>query len=300
MLRVAWHACYAHPLPEGHRFPMAKYEILPEQLLYEGTLEHAHFFEPGLLDEALLLKVHEAEYWQKLKTGQLSKHEERRTGFPYSMALVERERRIMQGTVECVDHALRHGVAMNIAGGTHHAYAGHGEGFCLLNDLALGAHYALANGLAQRVLIIDLDVHQGNGTASLFADDPRVFTFSMHGAKNYPMKKEQSDLDEALPDGCDDSSYLSRLRALLPDVFERFQPDFAFFQTGVDVLEEDKLGRLALSVYGCKQRDQVVFDLCKQNKVPVVCAMGGGYAPNLRTIVEAHANTFRLAQEIYF
>lgn len=300
MLKVAWHPCYAHPLPEGHRFPMAKYELLPEQLRYEGTLDEAHFFEPTLLPEERILRVHSNAYWKKLRDGTLSKSEERRTGFPYSKQLIERERIIMQGTVECTAYAKQHGVAMNIAGGTHHAYADHGEGFCLLNDLALGAMHVLDSGVARRVLIIDLDVHQGNGTAALFENDDRVFTFSMHGEKNYPMKKEKSDLDLGLPDGCNDAAYLQQLRNTLPRIFDAFEPDFAFFQTGVDVLEEDKLGRLGLSVYGCKERDRTVFELCKASNVPVVCAMGGGYSPNIKTIVEAHANTFRLAQEIYF
>ncbi len=300
MLKVAWHTSYAHPLPDGHRFPMAKYELLPEQLRYEGTLTGANFFEPDILPEESIVRVHAPEYWEKLRTGTLTKAEERRTGFPFSHALVERERTIVQGTVECTAFAQEFGVAMNIAGGTHHAYADHGEGFCLLNDLALGAMHVLNSGMAKRVLIIDLDVHQGNGTAALFADNPRVFSFSMHGEKNYPMKKEASDLDVALPDGCNDAAYLAQLNASLPRIIEAFEPDFAFFQTGVDVLEEDKLGRLSLSLWGCKERDRIVFERCKANNIPLVCAMGGGYSPNIKTIVEAHANTFRLAQEIYF
>jgi acetoin utilization deacetylase AcuC-like enzyme len=279
---------------------MAKYELLPEQLRYEGTLTEAHFFEPGSLPEDRIVRVHSSDYWDKLRTGTLSPSEERRTGFPFSHALVARERTIMQGTVECTSFAKSYGVAMNIAGGTHHAYADHGEGFCLLNDLALGAQHVLDTAMAKRVLIIDLDVHQGNGTAALFANDDRVFTFSMHGEKNYPMKKEKSDLDVGLADGCTDAAYLAQLCASLPRIIDAFEPDFAFFQTGVDVLEEDKLGRLSLSLYGCKERDRIVFEHCKRNAIPVVSAMGGGYSPNIKTIVEAHANTFRLAQEIYF
>lgn len=279
---------------------MAKYELLPEQLRYEGTLTEAHFFEPGSLPDDRIIRVHSPEYWNKLRTGTLSASEERRTGFPFSHALVARERTIMQGTVECATFAKTFGIAMNIAGGTHHAYADHGEGFCLLNDLALGAQHVLDTAVAKRVLIIDLDVHQGNGTAALFANDNRVFTFSMHGEKNYPMRKEKSDVDVGLADGCNDTAYLTHLRETLPRIVDAFEPDFAFFQSGVDVLEEDKLGRLSLSLYGCKERDRIVLEHCKRNAIPVVCAMGGGYSPNIKTIVEAHANTFRMAQEIYF
>lgn len=300
MLKVAWHTDYAHPLPDGHRFPMAKYELLPEQLCYEGTLTSDHLFCPTLLPEDRIVRTHDPEYWNKLKHIQLSRIEERRTGFPLSEALVRRERRIMQGTIECTQHAHQHGIAMNVAGGTHHAFSNRGEGFCLLNDLALGAMHVLDNGLGAKVLIIDLDVHQGNGTASLFRGDDRVFTFSMHGEKNYPMHKELGDLDIGMPDQTDDRLYLSTLREALPRIIDLTEPDFAFFQSGVDVLAEDKLGRLALSLRGCRERDKVVMEACIGNNIPLVCAMGGGYAPDVRVIVEAHANTFRMAQELYF
>lgn len=300
MLKVAWHPCYAHPLPDGHRFPMEKYNLLPEQLLYEGTLSSVNFFEPEMLDEASALSVHSEDYWQKLSNGSLTRAEERRTGFPFSDALFKRERHIMQGTLTCTHFALQHGIAMNIAGGTHHAYRAHGEGFCLLNDLAIAAMHLLKHKRAHRILMIDLDVHQGNGTAAIFANDERVFTFSMHGAKNYPMHKEPSDLDIGLPDGVNDRFYLNELGNVLPAIIDRHQPDFAFFQTGVDVLEHDKLGRLSLTLNGCRERDLMVLELCKNNNIPLVCAMGGGYSPDIRHIIEAHANTFRLAQELFF
>lgn len=300
MLKIAWHPEYAHPLPDGHRFPMEKYELLPEQMLHEGSVTESSFFAPELLDEASIIKTHDPDYWQKLRELNLSRKEERRTGFPLSEALVTRERRIMRGTIECALHAMNDGVSLNIAGGTHHAYTDRGEGFCLLNDIALGARYLLDHRLASKVLVVDLDVHQGNGTAEIFAGDDQVFTFSMHGDKNYPMHKEQSDLDIPLADGTDDEHYLSILRETLPRLLDLTEPDFVFFQTGVDVLESDKLGRLALTVQGCRERDRIVFERCKKNEVPVACAMGGGYSKDIRIIVEAHANTFRLAQEIYF
>lgn len=279
---------------------MEKYELLPEQLIHEGTITESNLFAPSLLDEASILRVHDEEYWLKLKEQRLSRKEERRTGFPLSQQLVEREIRIMQGTVDCVHHAFEHGVAMNIAGGTHHAYTDHGEGFCLLNDLALAARNALLQGKVKRILFVDLDVHQGNGSAEIFEEDESVFTFSMHGAKNYPMHKEESDLDIPLPDGTDDNHYLSLLKETLPRLFDMVEPDLICFQTGVDVLESDQLGRLGMTIDGCRERDRIVLERCHENNVPVICAMGGGYSKDIRLIVEAHANTFRLAQEIYF
>jgi acetoin utilization deacetylase AcuC-like enzyme len=189
---------------------------------------------------------------------------------------------------------------MNIAGGTHHAFTNKGEGFCLLNDMAIAARYLLAKGLAQRILIVDLDVHQGNGTAQIFQHDNRVFTFSMHGAHNYPLLKERSDLDIGLPDHTRDNFYLSVLKTNLNNLVDQVTPDFIFYQAGVDILATDKLGRLSVSREGCKQRDRMVLNVAKENKIPIVVSMGGGYAHDFRDIIEAHANTFRLAQEIFF
>lgn len=300
MLKIAFDPIYHHPLPEGHRFPMAKYSLLPEQLLYEGTCEAANFFKPGLISEEQILRTHTPEYWEKLKQLKLSKAEERKTGFPLSQQLVDRERRIAQGSIECCHYALEFGISLNIAGGTHHAYTNRGEGFCLLNDIALAAHYLLDRKLANRILVLDLDVHQGNGTAEIMAKEERVFTFSMHGAKNYPLHKEKSDLDIALPDGIEDSAYLEILSKNLGAVLESFQPDFIFFQSGVDVLKTDKLGRLGLSIAGCKERDRLVLESAKAQHIPLVACMGGGYSERLADIVEAHANTYRLAQGIFF
>ncbi|GAB4131557.1 MAG: histone deacetylase [Raineya sp.] len=300
MLQVAWHQNYAHPLPEGHRFPMVKYELIPQQLLYEGSLQVKNFFAPKSLAEAELLLTHRAYYWEKLKNLALSPSEVRKTGFPLSAALVEREITIAQGTIDCAVFAKQYGVAMNIAGGTHHAFTDRGEGFCLLNDVAIAANYLLKHRLAQKILVVDLDVHQGNGTAEIFRENPSVFTFSMHGEKNYPLHKEKSDLDIPLPDGINDTDYLKILYENLPKLIDTQEPDFIFYISGVDILQNDKLGRLGVSLQGCKQRDRFVLETCKKNQIPIAISMGGGYSEKLADIVEAHSNTFRLAQEIYF
>ena len=300
MLPIAFAPCYAHALPAGHRFPMLKYELLPEQLLREGTATAADFFVAQPPPAADVLRVHDAGYYQRLRLGQLTRPEERATGFPWSAALFEREITILGGTIEAARLALVHGVAFNIAGGTHHAFRARGEGFCLLNDQAAAAAWLLANVPAVRkVLIVDLDVHQGNGTAAIFAAEPRVFTFSMHGARNYPARKEQSDLDLPLPDGTDDATYLKLLSETLPRLLDEQQPDFVFYLAGVDVLATDKLGHLALSRDGCRQRDELVLSRCQRHGLPVVVCMGGGYSERIADIVEAHANTYRVAAGLF-
>jgi acetoin utilization deacetylase AcuC-like enzyme len=300
MLKIAWTPLYAHPLPQGHRFPMAKYDKLPELLLTEGTISPGNLFAPKPIERDVLLMTHQAAYLDKLDSLLLTKHEERRTGFPLSAQLVEREKVILQGTIDCCEFALQHGVAMNIAGGTHHAYAEHGEGFCLLNDLAVSSNWLLHTGQVKRILVVDLDVHQGNGTAALLTDHNKVFTLSFHGANNYPMHKERSALDVPLPDGTNDGDYLAKLETILPKLIDDFKPDFVHFQSGVDVLATDKLGRLSLTAEGCLQRDAFVLQTLKSRCIPVVCTMGGGYSEDLAQIVDAHANTFRLAQEVFF
>jgi acetoin utilization deacetylase AcuC-like enzyme len=300
MLKIAWAPTYVLPLPPNHRFPMSKYEILPQQLLYEGTIHAGNLFEPQPLAEDTIIKTHTRDYWQRLKNLQLTPKEVRRIGFPLTPELVKREITIAQGTVDCALFALEFGVAMNIAGGTHHAFTGQGEGFCLLNDIAIAVHYLLDQQKANKILVVDLDVHQGNGTAEIFSGDDRVFTFSMHGANNYPLHKEVSDLDIGLLDHTNDTFYLKTLESNLNNLLESVQPDFIFFQSGVDILDTDKLGRLSVTREGCKQRDKIVLTAAKQNKIPLVASMGGGYSPNLRDIIEAHANTYRLAQEIFF
>lgn len=295
MVHIAYDPIYAHPLPEGHRFPMLKYELIPGQLLHEGSISADAIFSPGLCPDEVVLLTHDAGYLADLKNLALTPQHIRRIGFPLSAQLVERELRITQGTIDCCHYALQHGVALNVAGGTHHAFAQRGEGFCLLNDMAVAANYLLHKGLARQVAIIDLDVHQGNGTAKLFEHEPRVFTFSMHGGHNYPFVKEKSDLDVPLPDGTGDAEYLALLQQHLAFIQHEVKPDFVFFLSGVDVLATDKFGKLKLSKQGCKKRDAMVFEYCKAQGLPCVVAMGGGYSPDVRDIVEAHCNTFRLA-----
>ncbi|MFY8003602.1 MAG: histone deacetylase [Chitinophagaceae bacterium] len=299
MVKVAFHPIYAHPLPEGHRFPMLKYELIPEQLLYEGSFQPHQFFEPAVCDDAIVLTTHTEDYVNKLKTLSLSPSEQRKIGFPQSAKLMEREWMITQGTIDCALNALKHQCALNIAGGTHHAFADRGEGFCLLNDMAVASNYLLKNNICKKVLIIDLDVHQGNGTAKIFANNNRVFTFSMHGAHNYPFHKEQSDLDIPLPDGINTDDYLELLKTNLPKIIESFQPDFVFYLSGVDILETDKFGKLKVTLDGCKQRDTYVFETLAKYQIPVAVAMGGGYSADVKIIVEAHCNTYRVANDIF-
>lgn len=298
-LYIAYDPVYAHPLPEGHRFPMAKYQLIPEQLLYEGTISKDHLFSPAVCPDDVVLLTHSKQYLDQLKDQTLSEKEQRRIGFPQSPRLTLRELRIAQGTIDCYHHALENGVSLNVAGGTHHAFRDRGEGFCLLNDFAVAARYLLQQQLAKQVLIIDLDVHQGNGTARIFEKEPRVFTFSMHGRNNYPFHKEKSDWDVELPDGMKDEAYLSLLSRALDRLLQKTNPDFVFYLSGVDILETDKFGRLKITLQGCKQRDEMVFRKIKQKNIPCAVAMGGGYSPQLRTLVEAHCNTFRAAKEIF-
>ncbi|WP_421765328.1 histone deacetylase [Ekhidna sp.] len=300
MLKVAWSEIYNHPLPDGHRFPMEKYDLLPEQLLHEGTIKQNNLFAPRELTTEEILAVHESSYWKKLQTLDFTRQEERRSGFPITKELVKREVTINAGTIQCADYALSYGVAMNIAGGTHHAFTDRAEGFCLLNDIAIASRYLIDSNKAKQILVVDLDVHQGNGTAEIFKNETKVFTFSMHGEHNYPLQKEQSDLDVPLKDGTDDSTYLNLLDNHLKKLLDEVQPDFIFFQSGVDVLATDKLGRLGLSINGCRSRDKLVLSEAKRHQIPIVASMGGGYSKEIKDILEAHANTYRLAQELFF
>ena len=300
MLKIANHPIYNHPLKEGHRFPMEKYTLLPQQLLFEGTCARDHFFEPEIPNNKHFFTVHEPDYFFDLLNITLSQKEARKIGFPLSEVLIEREMIIADGTIKASEFALQNGIAMNIAGGTHHAFSNRGEAFCMLNDQAVGAKYLQSKKLAEKILIVDLDVHQGNGTAEIFQNDVAIFTFSMHGKNNYPFKKENSDLDIALENNTKDDEYLSILKEILPKLINQEKPDFIYYLCGVDVLETDKLGKLGMSVTGCKERDRFVLQTCFDNQISVMCSMGGGYSPEIKTIVEAHANTFRLAQEIYF
>ena len=300
MLKIAFDKSYKHPLDENHRFPMIKYDLIPEQLLRENTCNQENFFSPSLLEDNLALLTHCENYYKRLSSLLLTKKEIRPIGFPMSRELVYREKKISMGTIECVDFSIKNGISMNIAGGTHHAFRDKGEAFCMLNDQAIAANYLLENNKVNKILIVDLDVHQGNGTASIFNENKNVFTLSFHGKKNYPFKKEISDLDVDFPDKTDDKFYLSKLNNILPKVIDEFEPDFIFYLAGVDVLDNDKLGRLSMTIKGCKERDKFVLKLAKKNNIPIQISMGGGYSVNIKDILEAHSNTYRLAQEIFF
>jgi acetoin utilization deacetylase AcuC-like enzyme len=300
MLKIAYDPIYAHPLPKGHRFPMLKYELIPAQLLHEGLITQDNLFSPNELNDETILLTHDTTYYQALKQLTLPAKEQRRIGFPLTARLVEREHRIAQGTIDACRFAQQYGVAFNVAGGTHHAGTNWGEGFCMLNDQAIAANWLLKNTLAQSILIIDLDVHQGNGTSQIFENEPRVFTFSMHGANNFPYRKEQSDLDIPLQDGVSGNEFLSILKDTLPNLIAQQKPDFIFYLAGVDVLGTDKLGKLSLTIDECKERDRFIFEQCVKHGIPVQVSMGGGYSPQLKDIVDAHCNTYRVADELYF
>ena len=294
---ISYHPIYNHPVPDNHRFPMQKYALLPQQLLHEGIAEPTDFHLPSKVSLETLCLAHTPDYVHKFVRLQLSHKEALPIGFVQNQQLVDRELTLVQGTIEAALWALHAAeVGFNIAGGTHHAFSDRGEGFCMLNDQAVASAYLLAHTAVRKVLIIDLDVHQGNGTAEIFRHDPRVFTFSMHAEGNYPFVKEQSDRDIALPTGTTDAAYLSILTSVLPEIITAHQPDFVFYQSGVDVLSSDKLGKLSLSVQGCADRDRFVFNLCRQYHLPVQCSMGGGYSPQLSAILRAHTNTFMMSQ----
>lgn len=299
MIPIAFDPIYVLPLPENHRFPMEKYDLLPKQLVHEGTCAPEDFFSPQAIDDQIVKVIHQKEYVDRLRHMKLDLSEVRKIGFPISQQLVEREFIIAGGTIEGALKSLESGISFNIAGGTHHAHSSHGEAFCMLNDQAIAARYLLDHQHAKKVLIIDLDVHQGNGTAEIFKKEERVFTFSMHGKKNYPFRKENSDWDIALEDQTGDEVYLNLLNDTLPRLFGRVDPDFVFYLSGVDVVDTDRLGRLGLSIEGCKKRDEQVLKFCQKRSLPVQCSMGGGYSKDIKLIIEAHANTYRVAQQIF-
>jgi len=299
LLKIAYHTQYVHPVREGHRFPMLKYELIPEQLCYEGLVSAVNFFEPEMVDFETAALAHDVDYLRRLFDLELDAKMVRRIGFPLTQKLVDRERYLVDGTLKSALFALDYGISFNVAGGTHHAGRDFGEGFCLMNDQAIAAAYLLEQGLATRVLIIDLDVHQGNGTAHIFEEVSSVYTFSMHGDKNFPFIKERSDRDIALEDGILDEQYLQLLGENLAFVFETVNPDFVFYQAGVDILSSDKLGKLKVSAAGCRERDRMVLESCNVRKVPVQVSMGGGYSTQIRDIVNAHVETYRAAIAIF-
>ena len=290
MLKIAHDIIYRHPLDKNHRFPMEKYDLIPIKLIKEKTCSPNNFFVPKNLSDQNVLTTHQKEYYEKLCSLSLSKKEIRPIGFPMSRELITREKKIAQGTIECSDFSINNGISMNIAGGTHHAFYDKGEGFCMLNDQAIAANYLLNNSFIKKILIIDLDVHQGNGTASIFKNNPNVFTLSFHGQKNYPFRKENSDLDFGFDDFTNDAFYLKKLKEIIPRVIDNFQPDFIYYLAGVDVLKNDKLGRLSLTIKGCLERDRFILNNCKKNNIPVQVSMGGGYSINIEEIIETHCN----------
>jgi acetoin utilization deacetylase AcuC-like enzyme len=278
---------------------MLKYELLPQQLLYEGTATESDFFEPEICDLKSVLAIHKQSYVTDLLQLTLDPKAARKIGFPLSKELIERELRIAQGTITGAQKSFETKVSFNIAGGTHHAYSTHGEAFCLLNDQAIAAQFLIDTKLAKKILIIDLDVHQGNGTAEIFQNNSNVFTFSTHGKTNYPFKKETSDLDIAFNDNTNDDEFLRTISTVIPKLIETQKPDFIFYLAGVDILASDKLGKLGCSLEGCKKRDELVFEFCSQYQIPLQVSMGGGYSPDIKTIIEAHANTYRVAKNIF-
>ena len=293
MLKIAFDKKYVLPLPEGHRFPMLKYELIPDQLLYEGLVSKEQFFSPKKIKENWVEKAHDKKYIQNLNSLTLTKSEIRKTGFPLTKELVEREYMITEGSRQCVDYAMEFGAAANIAGGTHHAFRNRGEGFCLFNDVAVASYYAIEKFQMNQILVIDLDVHQGNGTASIFREENRVYTFSMHCKKNYPFKKEISDLDVELDDGVKDVEYLKILEQSIKKLDSTLKPNLIFYISGVDILSTDKLGRLKVSREGCKKRDEMIYEFAQKKNIPIVTSMGGGYSEKIYDIVEAHCNTYK-------
>ena len=286
------------PLPEGHRFPMGKYSMLREKVLACQLIPPEYLVIPEAASDEQILRVHSETYLERVKTGTLSEREIRRIGFPWSPEMVERSRRSVGGTIQACRAALGDSISANLAGGTHHAYPDHGEGFCVFNDSAVAARAMQAEGRCGRVVILDCDVHQGNGTAAIFAGDPTVFTFSIHGAKNFPFHKEQSDLDVALEDGTGDEAYLDALHLGARQALDRYNPDLAIYLAGADPFYQDRLGRLDLSKAGLAERDRVVFDLCRSAGLPVAVVMAGGYARVVEDTVDIHLQTIRLAVQV--
>lgn len=282
-------------LPEGHRFPIAKYALLRDAVLAEGVVAPAALHDPARAPLADVQRVHDAAYVDRLLRGTMPAAEQRVLGFPWSEGLVERSFRAAGGTLEAAHHALHAGIAMNLAGGTHHAFASHGEGFCVLNDVAIALRALRAEGRIRRAAVIDLDVHQGNGTHAIFAGDEATFTFSMHGRRNYPFRKVNGTLDVELEDGTGDTEYLERLAAVLPDVLARARADLVFYLAGADPHEGDTLGRLALSFDGLMRRDALVLEAARAVGVPVAIAIAGGYGRDIRDTVRVHVNTARVA-----
>lgn len=297
-MRAFYSDHFVLPLPEGHKFPMAKYSRLRERIVDEGIVSPEDLHEAPAAEWSDLELVHDAAYVDAVRTGTVAKDIQRRIGFPWSEQMVERSRRSVGATIAAANVALEEGVAANLAGGTHHSFSDRGEGFCVFNDVAVAARVLQRDDHARRIAIVDLDVHQGNGTAAIFSGDDSVFTFSMHGEKNFPFKKEVSDLDVALADGTQDDEYLALLRTHLGEVLNRHQPDFVFYLAGADPYEGDRLGRLKMTIDGLRERDEIVLGACSKAGLPVAVSMSGGYATDVDAIVTIHRNTILTASRL--
>lgn len=297
-MRVFYTDIFVLPLPETHKFPMDKYRRTREQLLDEAILTNADLFIPPAAHEELC-HVHTEDYLKAVESGAIETKMQRRIGFPWSNGLVERSRRSVGATIAALTSAFDRQCGINLAGGTHHAYADRGEGFCVYNDAAVAARWVQSQGLCSRVLILDCDVHQGNGTASIFQTDPNVFTFSIHGATNYPYHKEDSDLDVALPDNTDDDTYIAALESALETISQDFSPEAVIYLAGADPFVHDRFGKLALSKFGLKRRDDTVFQWCKSRQLPLAITMAGGYAENIQDIVDIHCQTVKRAKHYF-
>lgn len=297
-MRVFYTPRYYADIGEGHVFPIRKFEMVRDRLLKEGTLSPSDIVEPEPAPIEDVLLVHTEDYVTRLRAGRLTAREIRRLGLPWSKALVRRSFLAAGGTLCAARNALQEGVGANLAGGTHHAFADRGEGFCVLNDVAIAIRVLQRDGLIKRASIVDCDVHQGNGTAAIFRDDPHVFTFSMHGAKNYPLFKELSVLDIELPDGIQDEGYMKKLSEHLPSALAH-EPEVLFYLGGADPFAGDKLGRLSLSIEGLRARDEFVLTECRDRRIPIVTVMSGGYAADINDTVEIHANTIRAARRVF-
>lgn len=295
-MKLFYSDTFVLPLPEGHRFPIAKYAILRERA---SAAELGTLIVPAAADDRDILRAHTADYLHRIQTGAMSEREMRQIGFPWSPQLVERSRRSVGATIAACRTALSgDGIAASLAGGTHHAFADHGEGYCVFNDSVIAARVMQAEGRVRRVVIIDCDVHQGNGIAAILTGDETIFSFSIHGAKNYPFRKERSNLDIALEDGTGDAAYLAALERGLDQAIEQSRADLAIYLAGADPYEDDRLGRLKVTKTGLLERDRMVLEACRSAGIPVAITMAGGYARNIADTVDIHASTLRLAKAI--
>jgi acetoin utilization deacetylase AcuC-like enzyme len=297
-MKVFYSDHFVLPLPEGHRFPMVKYSLLRERVARDGICSQGELRTPRAVTDEEILRAHTPAYLERVVTGTLTDKEVRRIGFPWSERMVERSRRASGGTLGACLAALEEGFAANLAGGTHHAFSHKGEGYCVFNDSAIAARAVQAAGLAERVVVIDTDVHQGNGTAQILHRDPTVFTFSIHGAKNFPFNKEESDLDTPLPDGADDTEFLHALEAGLETALDAADADLAIYLAGADPFEGDRLGRLCVTKSGLAERDRIVLEACKERGIPVAVTMAGGYAREVEDTVDVHFQSIKRAADL--